>query len=240
MSSNITLVKFDGEYRVDTRVIAESLGVDHRSTFRLVNLYKSDFEEFGVLRFEITKPPKGTAGGRPEKYAILNEDQCYLLLTYSDNTAMAREAKKALVRAFSNARNQSSIDSMMNLVLLHKPSTWERRFHPDYYLSLAKLTRTHYNGHAGGTPSIYGQITDKWVYAALLPVEVYAELKVRREKSNKMHQWLTNGGQEKLEQQIKLVQMLADSSVDLKDFEARAMQYFGMPGQLRIVYPRAA
>lgn len=240
MSSVIKLETYDGEPRVDSRRIAEKLGVEHKASFQLIRTYKADFLEFGVLPFQMEKPLKGSSGGRPQKFALLNEDQSYLLLSYGENTPQAREAKKALIRAFSNARNQAGLDAAINLILLPKPMAWEKRFHDSYYEALAKITKTKYEGHANGTPYIFAQITDKWVYKALLPQEVYTELKERKDRSEKMHQWLTSGGQAKLDQHIQIVTLMAHSSSDLRDFEARCMQAFGIPGQLRLIYPIAA
>ena len=104
VSSAIPLAVIDGQPRVDSRLIAEQLGVEHESTRKIIEQYLSDFEEFGVSRFEIGKPPKGSSGGRPEKFYLLNEDQSYLLLTYSQNTEQARDLKKRMVRSFSNHR----------------------------------------------------------------------------------------------------------------------------------------
>src|ERR1700692_3214374 len=75
-----------GEMRVDSRVLAQHLGNTHKHVRESLTDYADDFAEFGVLRFETAKPPKGTDGGRPEQYALLNEDQCYLLLAYSRNS----------------------------------------------------------------------------------------------------------------------------------------------------------
>lgn len=91
-----------------------------------------------------------------------------------------------------------------------------------------------------GTPPLYGQITDRWVYGCLLPEEVHAELKARRSESQKMHQWLTDGGQGLLDQQISLVQSIANTSADMRDFEARMMLISGRRGQLGMVFPKAA
>lgn len=131
-------------------------------------------------------------------------------------------------------------DRILSLVLRSAPAKWQLRFHPSYYKALARVTGTTYTGHVGGTPPLYGHITDKWVYGAILPCDVHAELKARKHQSEKMHQWLTDGGQQRLDQHVTLITLLAQSSVDLKDFEARCMQSFGMPGQLRIVFPVAA
>lgn len=106
MNSIISLVVIDQEPRVDSRVIADQLGVEHESTRKILLQYQSDFEEFGILRFEIGEI-KGR--GQPAKYALLNEDQSYLLLTYSQNTEQARDLKKRLVRAFGEQRRAMAV-----------------------------------------------------------------------------------------------------------------------------------
>lgn len=89
--------------RVDSRLLAQHMGVKHRSTFKLISDHGADFEVFGKVRFEIAALP-GSATGQKERFALLNEDQAYLLLTYSRNTATVRALKVNLVRAFSQAR----------------------------------------------------------------------------------------------------------------------------------------
>jgi len=98
-----------GEARVDSRLIARGLGNQHESLLRLIDEYRFDFEEFGVIRFQIGKPPKGSKGGRPEKCALLNEDQAYLLLTYAKNTPEARRLKVNLVKAFARFRDGQQV-----------------------------------------------------------------------------------------------------------------------------------
>lgn len=89
--------------RVDSRELAQRLGVKHKNTIELLDKHKADFLELGVLPFQ-TEKPSGPNGGRPERFALLNEDQAYLLLTYSRNTAKVRGLKVKLVQAFSAAR----------------------------------------------------------------------------------------------------------------------------------------
>ena len=91
------------EPRISHKVMAETLGVTAKSAMQLITDYQSDLEEMGVMRFQNAKPTSEN-GGRPERIAYLNEDQCYLLLTYSRNTAKARAAKIQLVKAFRSAR----------------------------------------------------------------------------------------------------------------------------------------
>lgn len=97
----LTIVK--AESRIDSRLLAFQLGNQHKNVRELLEEHKADFMELGVLRFETAKPT-GDQGGRPEKFAMLNEDQCYLLLTYSRNTARTRQLKVKLVKAFGEAR----------------------------------------------------------------------------------------------------------------------------------------
>ena len=75
-----------GEWRIDSRVLAQLMDNQHESVLKLLTAFDDDFRQLGVFRFQIGKPPAGSSGGRPEKYAFLNEDQTYLLLTYSRNT----------------------------------------------------------------------------------------------------------------------------------------------------------
>lgn len=105
MSDLISLVVVDQEPRVDSRLIAKQLGVDHQNTRELIQQYQSDLEEFGLIRFETGAVKKeGARGTKYEKFALLNEDQSYLVLTYTQNTPQARALKKRLVRAFGEQR----------------------------------------------------------------------------------------------------------------------------------------
>ncbi len=102
MSSDlISLAVVDGEPRVDSRLIADQLGVAHINTRELIEQYPADFEEFGITRFQTELSGKV---GQPQKFYLLNEDQAYLLLTYTKNTPQARELKKRLVRSFAEHR----------------------------------------------------------------------------------------------------------------------------------------
>lgn len=48
---------------VDSRLVAENLGIDHESFMRTVKKYETRIEQrFGVIRFAIGKPPEGSQG----------------------------------------------------------------------------------------------------------------------------------------------------------------------------------
>lgn len=102
--SGIAIVVDKTEARVSHFEIARVLDIQAKSMLQLITDYENDFNELGVLRFENAKPLKGTSGGRPERIAYLNEDQSFLLLSYSRNTETVRRAKVRMVKAFKAAR----------------------------------------------------------------------------------------------------------------------------------------
>lgn len=96
-------VESDTAY-IDSRVYcAEVIEVDHIDWVRdTLRKHQSIIEHyFGVLRFETDKPTKGSAGGRPEVYALLTEDQCAFALTLSRNTAKTTIRKAELIAEFA-------------------------------------------------------------------------------------------------------------------------------------------
>jgi len=66
---------------------------------------------------------------------------------------------------------------LIGLYLRPDAAPWEKRFPDTYYRALAHITRTDYTGHIGGTPAVFGQLTDRWVYAVILPADVHEELR---------------------------------------------------------------
>lgn len=80
-----------------SEIIADVAGVQRRTVNRLIQKHKADFEEFGILRFEIAEI-KGR--GQPERNYRLNEQQATLLMTYVRNTETVRAFKKELVKQF--------------------------------------------------------------------------------------------------------------------------------------------
>ncbi len=82
------------------------MDIEHASLIRTISTYQAELEELGVFRFQIGKPPKGSRGGRPETYALLNEDQAIFLATLSRNTRQVVDFKLTLTKAFALARQQ--------------------------------------------------------------------------------------------------------------------------------------
>lgn len=87
---------------VDSRLIAEQLGIEHRNFLETLDNYQTQIEQaFGILRFE-TAEIQGR--GRPGRYALLTEDQATFVMTLSRNSPEVVECKLNLVLAFSEAK----------------------------------------------------------------------------------------------------------------------------------------
>ncbi len=108
----------DGKVVTTSLAIAHGTENDHASVIKLVRSYQADMEEFGPLGFEIQKGKPLPQGGfaKATEYAILNEQQSTLLLTYMRNSDIVRAFKKRLVKEFwamaEQLRGQSSADPM--------------------------------------------------------------------------------------------------------------------------------
>lgn len=80
------------------KIITECIGNNLHSVKAIIYNHKVDFEEFGILSFEMTKLP---GRGRPQKTYHLNEQQATLLITYLDNTPQVNQFKKTWFVSFT-------------------------------------------------------------------------------------------------------------------------------------------
>ena len=85
------------------KIISECSNNQLDNVKHLIRNHKRDFEEFGVLGFEIRKL---NGRGRPKKTYHLNEQQATLLITYLDNTPEVNQFKKNLVHEFYRMRKE--------------------------------------------------------------------------------------------------------------------------------------
>lgn len=100
---SIALIK--SEFRVDSRLLSPELDHRHRNIFANITKHLEYFEKLGVVLFEKARV-ETNMGEREQSYALLNEDQCYFLLTLMRNTEKVLDAKVNLVKAFRDARTQ--------------------------------------------------------------------------------------------------------------------------------------
>ena len=115
-----------GELYVDSRLIAERLGIEHRNFLETLDTYETRIEKaFGVLRFETAKP-KGPQGGRPARYGLLYEDQATFVMTLSRNSPEVVQAKLDLVTAFSRAKELLARRQGQESNIQHVPYWYQR------------------------------------------------------------------------------------------------------------------
>jgi len=102
---DISITQIRDELRTDSRLLAGFLDHRHRTILENVDKYRVKFLELGGVPFE-TGTLKTNGGSQKQRYALLNEDQCYFLLTLMRNNDKIVDAKLALVKAFKQARAQ--------------------------------------------------------------------------------------------------------------------------------------
>ncbi len=100
---SIALIIRNKEARADSRQIANYLGLQHESVFKTIKAHQSEFEQLGKVGFQIG-PSTGSTTGQQVRFALLNEDQAYFLLTMSRNTPRVVGLKLELVKAFRGIR----------------------------------------------------------------------------------------------------------------------------------------
>lgn len=100
--SELSIFEDGGKLYVDSRLIAERLGIEHESFLRTLDTYETQIQQaFGFLRFEIGEIQ---GRGRPARYAFLDEDQATFVMTLSRNSPEVVQCKIELVQAFSKAK----------------------------------------------------------------------------------------------------------------------------------------
>lgn len=104
--SELVIVELNGENRIDSRLVAGSLGIKHKAFSETLGKYREDLEELGQLPFQTEVVNGHQGGGNPAKYAMLNEDQAIFASTLSRNTRQVVDFKLALTKAFAQARKK--------------------------------------------------------------------------------------------------------------------------------------
>ena len=105
--SVLTLTTTAAEARIDSRALAEGLRNQHKAVLTLLDRYIDVFKQHGQLTFKKEVGERKQGGGNAERYALLNENQAYLLLNLSRNTEVVVALKSKLITAFSEARRMA-------------------------------------------------------------------------------------------------------------------------------------
>ena len=100
----LALVIHKDEARIDSRLLAQHLRKKrHQDLFELIKRYEAKLLELGKVLFQ-TGASTGSRTGQRERFALLNEDQAFFVLTLSRNTPTVVYLKLKLIQAFGEAR----------------------------------------------------------------------------------------------------------------------------------------
>ena len=103
--SKLNVVDREGLLVVDSRLIAEDLGIQHKNFLATLDKYLEEIEEdWGAVAFETREFKTSQGNVSTERVAFLTEPQATLLMTYSRNTEVVRRCKRQLVKAFTKAK----------------------------------------------------------------------------------------------------------------------------------------
>lgn len=104
----IIVVERSGTLVVDSRLVAEALGIQHKNFLAMIEKHRQEAESdgFAPLAFEtrMVKLPQG--GSYKERWTWLDEKWANYFMTLSRNTKKVRAAKRQLVKAFSQAKQE--------------------------------------------------------------------------------------------------------------------------------------
>jgi phage regulator Rha-like protein len=108
--SNLSVVQQGDVLVVDSRLIADQLGIDHESFMRSIKKHQKTIEDgFEHLRFEIgTSQPNANGAVHETKYVLLTEAQATFVMTLSKNTQKVVQCKLNLVQSFEKAKSINS------------------------------------------------------------------------------------------------------------------------------------
>lgn len=111
MAHNIIKVENEGGILVvDSRLIADRLGITHKSFMETVYKFQARVEQrFGQLRFK-TETVRNSVGALNDiKIVMLTKPQAEIYMTFSRNTEQVIECKLDLVEAFNKAESSIGI-----------------------------------------------------------------------------------------------------------------------------------
>lgn len=103
VSQDLVVVEVNGEWLIDSRILAARLGYPHESVVRSIKRHQDRLEKKSILR-QIVGEIKGR--GQPEKYYMLDERQALIVTGSLKKGEEADEWHDKLIDAFLAARNR--------------------------------------------------------------------------------------------------------------------------------------
>ena len=119
-SADLALTTTSTEARIDSRLLAMQLENQHRHVMALLDKYMGKVKTFGHVSFKNADGERKQGGGKAERYALLNENQAYFLLSLSRNTDIVVTLKAKLIRAFGQVRRAADLHKTEYLPQYHQ------------------------------------------------------------------------------------------------------------------------
>ena len=121
-SNGLALTTTATEARIDSRLLALQLGNKHRHVMALLDRYLGQLKTFGHLSFKNACGDRQHGGGNGERFALLNEDQAYFLLSLSRNSDTVVNLKAKLIKTFGDYRRAADMRRTEYLPSYHRLS----------------------------------------------------------------------------------------------------------------------
>src|SRR5579859_2974983 len=101
MDGALEIVSVDGECRIDSRIVAQGIGVQHDNLMQTITKYQRGLEKYGLLLFQTgAVKHAGTRGTKYIKFALLNKEQFGYLLMFVRVTDIVREYREFVYDTF--------------------------------------------------------------------------------------------------------------------------------------------
>lgn len=100
----IQIITVNESLVVDSRLIANELGIEHATLLKTIKKYIDRLERKNPVRFEVDVVKRPQGGTYEVSYCYLDEYQATLLMTFSRNTEQVLDCKEKLVDGFEKAK----------------------------------------------------------------------------------------------------------------------------------------
>lgn len=150
-------------------------------------------------------------------------------------TSKAHDYRNYLISCEESAQKSNRhIDLIREVLLLDAPSEWVKLYPDSFYQAIMAIYGHDFDS-SKNKPMYCAQITRRWVYDIVLPMQLQIEIDCGRGNERK-HQWFTKeNGRQHLLVQIGKVEMIARLSQSRADFEANcARAFLSAPLQLTV------
>lgn len=144
----------------NSMVIADGTGNKHNSVARLIKRHKDVLERWGRVEFLDLKS-KNPKGGRPVKFAYLNEQQAIFLVTLLDNNEIVVQFKAELVDEFCKMRKLLTERQTSAWIESRKAGKLTRRTETDVIKDLIAYAKAQGSQHADMLYQTYSKLANK-------------------------------------------------------------------------------